>query len=133
MTDRTDLPPALLDQLIAALLAFFGVPVRFALRVLGDCVTVRRRFARLLTVCRRRRIPLRFEGEDEATVQARIALLDWFARDPRKARRHLARRRWGLRAYFWAQFGPIPRPVVRVMGDAPADACSATAPSPDTS
>lgn len=126
-------PPALIDQLIATLLAFFGVPVRFALRVLESGIRVRQRFARLLEACKARRIALRYAGEDDATVQARVALLEWFARDPRKARRHLARRRWGLRAFFWAQFGFVPSPVTRVLGDALSDAFGHELPTLDTS
>ncbi len=133
MNNENAPPTALLDQLIAILLSFFGVPLAFALRVVQRHVSVKRRFARLLEICKHRRIALRYDGEDDATVQARIALLDWLAKDPWKARRHLARRRWGLRAFFWAQFGLVPAPVVGVWGDALADACGFELPALDTS
>jgi len=60
-------------------------------------------------------------------------LLEWLATDPFKARRHLARQRWGLRAFFWAQFGLVPRPALRALGEALAEACVFDAPLPDTS
>ncbi len=125
--------PTMIDQLIATLLAFFGVPVAFALRVLSRSVIVRARFADLLQVFKRKRWALRYEGESDETVQARIALLEWFAEDPRRACKHLARQVRGWNAYRWMRFGNVPRPVVRVMGDVLVDACGFESPLPDTS
>ena len=65
-----------IDQLTATLLAFFGVPIPFALRMLQDRFTVRAGFAAVLQVFKCKRWALGYEGWSEETVHARVALLE---------------------------------------------------------
>ena len=55
-----------------------------------------RNFAHLLEMARRRGLWLRYRDEDDATVARRIDRLNWIAREPNKAARHLSRRMRGL-------------------------------------
>jgi hypothetical protein len=123
---------ALIDQLIATLLAVFGVSAAIALRVLA-CVAKPARFARALRAFRHRNWTVRLDGESDAVVEARLKHIAWIADDPVRACRHLARQARGWDAYRYAQWGLTPRAVVRVLGDAPADPSLFGSPRPDTS
>ena len=90
-------------RLIRTLFAALGAPVCMVARVWRRDEGGIRRFADLLGMVRQRGWLLRYDGEDEAIVAARIDKLNWIARDPVKAMRHLARRlrgwkRWRLAA-----------------------------------
>ena len=86
-------------RLIRTLLAALGAPVCMIARVWRRDEGGMRRFADLLGMVRQRGWLLRYDGEDEAIVAARIDKLDWIARDPVKAMRHLARRLRGWRRW----------------------------------
>jgi hypothetical protein len=111
---------ALIDQLIATLLAVFGVSAAIALRVLA-CVARPARFARALRALRHRNRTARLAGESDAVAEARLKHTAWIADDPLRAWRHLARPARGWDAYHYAQWGLTPRAIVRVLGEAPAD------------
>ena len=90
-------------RLIRTLLAALGAPVCMIARVWRRDEGAMRRYADLLGLVRQRGWLLRYDGDDDAIVAARIDKLDWIARDPVKAMRHLAQRlrgwkRWRLAA-----------------------------------
>lgn len=122
---------AWIDRLIACLLAFFGVPLRFAARVLSGRAVVRTRFALLLEDCKHKGRALRLEGESDETVARRIAMMAWLAENPLAAAKHLARQARGWSAWGWMAFGAVPREIVGETG-APAPA-HAPLPAPDSS
>ena len=95
-------------RLIRSLLAALGAPVCMIARVWRRDDRGMRRFADLLGLVRRRGWVLRRDGEDDATVAARVDKLAWIARDPLKALRHLARRMRGWRrARRGAEVAPV--------------------------
>lgn len=106
--------PDWVDRLSTALLALFGVSLRFAARVLRRRLVTRTRFAMLLQDCERKGRKLRFEGEDDETVARRIAMMEWLAEDPLGAARRLARQARGWSVWCWMAFGAVPRGFARI-------------------
>ena len=100
-------------RLIRMLFVALGAPASMVARVWRRDKRHMRGFVRLLQWFQKRGHWLRYDGEDEATVAARIARLDWIARDPKKAARHMARvlmRRGGGGFQRWrlgAQSAPV--------------------------
>ena len=87
----------LLLQTIAALLVWLGAPLRTWKRYVGYTDEQRFLLERTLEAMAKRGIFLRYDGESDALVELRLAMLERFIHDPRKAMRHLARtaRRYG--------------------------------------
>ncbi len=133
MNDENAHTPTLLDQVIATLLAVFGAPVQFALRVLERRAVVKARFARILEICEENGWALRRDGEDDATVEARIRFLAWIADDPWAAGKYLARQLRGWEAHRHAHYVPVLCLPPCVMARAPASACGFDLLLPDTS
>ncbi len=133
MNNDTAPPTALLDQLIATLLAVFGVPVRFALAVLQACATVKGRFAEALRICEAEGWALRYEGEDDALVAARVKFIAWIARDPWAARRRMVRGMRGWEAHRFASYVPVLCLPPWVMGAGVASTRACASPPTDTS
>ena len=113
-------------------------PVRIAMRTLALLLTLLgaplgawRRFARwsdrklellefTLERLAKRGFRLRYDGEDEAVAEKRLALIDWFFADPRKAQRHLGRlARAGYRIFMRPGF------ALRFAAPAGAPVCDA--------
>ena len=95
-------------RLIRSLLAQLGAPVCVIARVWRRDMVEMGGFALLLETVRQRGWRLRYDGEDDATVAARLDTLAWIARDPDKAARHLARRLRGLKRWrVGAQSAPV--------------------------
>ena len=78
-------------RLIRMLFVALGAPATVVARVWRRDERRMRSIVRLLQWFRTRGYWLRHDGEDDATVAKRIARLDWIARDPKKAARHMAR------------------------------------------
>jgi hypothetical protein len=96
MNTLTPFPLRLIDCLLALLVALFGASARCVARVTAMRGRTRAGFARMLDRRLRRGGAIAYAGEDDATVEKRIARMEWIARDPHKALRHLARRADGL-------------------------------------
>ena len=76
-----------------------------------------RRFAHLMGLVRKRGWRLRYDGETDATVAARLDTLNWIARDPDKAARHLSRRLRGVKRWrVGAQSAPVSWAPPRLAG-----------------
>ncbi len=133
MNDETAHTPTLLDQLIATLLAFLGAPMRCALRVLERRAVVKARFAHILDICKENGWALRREGEDDATVEARISFLLWIAHDPWAAGKYLTRQLRGWEAHRHAHYVTVLCLPPRVMGGALSSARVFDTPLRDTS
>ena len=89
-------PFDIIARLIALLIALFGASAKCVARVTAMRGDARRGLAHLLGVCVARGFAFVRAGEDDATVDKRLARLQWIAADPRKAVRHMARRSRGL-------------------------------------
>ncbi len=126
-------PPALIDRLIATLLAFFGVPLAFALAVLEACAAVKARFAQALRICRAEGWALRRDGENDATVAARVKFIAWIAEDPWAAGKYLARQLRGWEAHRHAHYVNVLFLPPRALGCALSRVCVFASPPPDTS
>lgn len=101
-------PADFLDRLIAVLVALFGASARVVGRIAGLRGRVRDGFVRLAAARARRGYAIAYLGEDAATVDARVARMEWIARDPVKAMKHLARQVRGLaRVRLCAEFAPV--------------------------
>ena len=92
MTSDTDLRfiPFVLRTL-AGLLALLGAPARAWRRYVRLKEEQRVFFELLLKALARRGVALRYEGEDDATVEKRLRIVENLVLHPRKALRHLAR------------------------------------------
>ena len=122
MNNQIPLLPALLDRLIATLLAFFGVPARLV-RALSAPPAMKARFAEALRFCRENGHALRYAGESDATVEKRVRYIEWLAADPWEARRVIVR---GLRtweAHRFASFMVVKGLPPCIARDVRADAC----------
>jgi len=82
--------PALLE-ILAVLLVALLAPARMLARVAHLDARALAGVRRMLEDRRRRGRALRYEGEDDGVVAARIDRMAWIARDPLKAVRHLSR------------------------------------------
>jgi hypothetical protein len=89
-------PADFVARLVTLLAALFGATARCVARLRGMRGRVREGFARLAKTWMERGHALAYLGENDATVDARIARMEWIARDPVKALRHLARRARGF-------------------------------------
>ncbi len=125
--------PDLLDRLIAALLAVFSAPLCVVLAALREGAAVKVRFARALRLCAQKGWALRYDGEDDATVAARVRYIAWIAADPWAARRRMVRGLRGWEAHRYAHCMPVLGLPARAMGCALADARVFESPLPDTS
>lgn len=126
-------PIHIVTRLVLVLIALFGASARCVRRVAAMRGRVRGSFARLLA----RRVTLGramiYEGDDDATVEKRIARMEWIARDPWKALRHLSRQvRGWMRSRLCAEVAPqsFSPPVLACV--ALADGAGAFARAPDT-
>ena len=129
-------------------------PVRIAMRTLALLLTLLgaplgawRRFARwgdrklailefTLERMAKRGFRLRYDGEDEETAEKRLALIDWFFADPRKAQRHLGRlARAGYRIFMRPGFAlRFAAPAGAPVSDAMPRTCAIVATiAPDSS
>ncbi len=100
-------PARIIAFLITVLVAFFGASARCVRRVRGLRGPVRGAFVRVLQGFAARGYALAYVGEDDATVEKRIARMEWIARDPVKALRHLMRLARGfMRARLGGAFAP---------------------------
>ena len=79
-------------RLIRSLFVALGAPAAMVALVWRRDMRAMAGFAHLLQRMRGRGWWLRYDGEDAATVARRIARLEWIARDPQAAVRHMARR-----------------------------------------
>ena len=121
---------------IAWLLAMLGAPARAWKRFAGYDWEKRFLLEKTLQAYAKRGIYLRYEGDDDATVEKRLRMLERFIENPGKALRHLARlARAGVyifsvpeRALEFASPGHAPRDDVR-----PADLCVIARVAPDSS
>jgi hypothetical protein len=127
-------PSAFLDRLLAVLVALFGASARVVGRIAGLRGRVRAGFARLVAERARRGQPLAWWGEDADRVDARAARLEWIARDPVKAMRHLSRRARGLfRVRLCAEFAPLAfAPPVLAAPPLAGGLAAVAAPEPET-
>jgi len=99
---------SIVARLLAVLVALFGASAQCVRRVAAMRGRVREGFAHFVTQQLRRGRAIAYAGEDEATVDARIARMEWIARDPVKALRHECRRMRGwLRARLCADMTPV--------------------------
>lgn len=117
-------PFDLLARLLTVLIALFGASARCVRRVAGMRGRMRAAFGRLAANWVRRGHALAYAGEDDATVDRRLARMQWMAADPRKALRHLSRRADGLlRARLGGCAAPLsfapPALACAALGDAP--------------
>ncbi len=96
MNPRTPTSFNIIASLIALLTVLFGASSACVRRVAAMRGRVRSGFARVARRWVARGYALAYEGEDDATVEKRIARMAWIARDPVKAMRHLVRQARGL-------------------------------------
>ncbi|MDX2235623.1 MAG: hypothetical protein NW200_14085 [Hyphomonadaceae bacterium] len=107
MNPQTPPPFDIIAWLIALLTALFGASSACVRRVAAMRGRTRGGFARMARRWLSRGRALAYAGEDDATVEKRIARMEWIARDPVRAMRHLARRADGLlRARLGGVFAP---------------------------
>jgi len=76
---------------------------------------------------------LRRDGEDDATVEARVKFIAWIAEDPWAAGKYLARQLRGWEAHRHAHYVNVLCLPPRVMGCALSRARVFESPAPDTS
>ena len=133
-TDQSFIPLVL--RTIAWLLAMLGAPARAWKRFAGYDWEKRFLLEKTLQAYAKRGIYLRYEGDDDATVEKRLSMLERFIENPGKALRHLARlARAGVyifsvpeRALEFASPGHAPRDDVRI-----EDALTRAPTAPDSS
>ncbi len=76
---------------------------------------------------------MRRDGEDDATVEARVKFIAWIAEDPWAAGKYLARQLRGWEAHRHAHYVNVLCLPPRVMGCALSRARVFESPAPDTS
>ncbi len=94
-------------RLIRTLLAALGAPACMIARAWRRDERAMRGFVFQLERLKARGRWLRYEGEDDSTVAWRIDRLNWIARDPHKAARHISRHGAGIgRHLYGAMYAP---------------------------
>lgn len=89
-------PFDIIAWLLALLTALFGRSALCVRRVAAMRGRTRGAFSRMARRWVERGYAIAYAGEDDATVEKRIARMEWIARNPVKALRHLSRRADGL-------------------------------------
>ncbi|MDX2233078.1 MAG: hypothetical protein NW200_01150 [Hyphomonadaceae bacterium] len=127
MNLQTPPPFTIIASLIALLTALFGASSACVRRVAAMRGRTLGGFSRMARRWIARGHAIAYDGEDDATVEKRIARMEWIARNPVKAMRHLARRADGLlRARLGGVFAPpsFAPPIL------PCPALASAAPAP---
>lgn len=95
-----------LFRLIASLFAALFAPAHLLARLGGLNARALGSVARILERMKRRGHALAYEGDDDATIAARIDRAAWIARDPLAALKHMVRGRRGLARLLFAMVAP---------------------------
>lgn len=94
-------------RLIASLLTALFAPVHLLARLGGLNARALGSFARQLQRMKARGFSLAYEGDDDATIAARIDRAAWIARDPVAALKHMVRQVRGLARARFAMVAPV--------------------------
>jgi len=126
-------PLHIVTRLVLVLVALFGASARCVLRIAAMRGALRKRFARVVTHHVQSGGALIHEDDDDTTVEGRLALMEWIAKNPWKVLRHVCRQARGHLRYSAAADGAPPSFAPPALACAAlADGAGAFSPAPDT-